>query len=83
MRDRKRTKHVEELIDKVNAQLRAMRVKDEDNDLFMFMVDYLLQKRMYKGFNFFMEKWSPSLGKPIPVLAGTADKSMYDYLQLY
>lgn len=80
-RNKERPKYVTELVVKVNRTLRCGKVKDESNDLFMFMVQYLLDKKMYKGFNFYKDKTFEC--GTLPILAGTADKDKYDYLQLY
>ena len=53
-RDRKRTKQVEELVNRANNIFKFERVKDPYNDsLFMFLSDFLLDKRMYRGYNFY------------------------------
>ena len=75
--NKKRPQDVTELVNEVNRTLRFRKIKDESNELFIFMVAYLMNKKMYKGFNFYVESGS------LPVLAGTADYDKYDFLQLY
>lgn len=78
---KKRPKYVDDLVKEVNHTLRCGKVKDERNDLFVFMLHYLLRKKMYKGYNFYVDK-KFEYGT-LPILAGSADYDKYDYLQLY
>lgn len=78
-RDRKRTKQVEELVNRANNTLKFKRVKDPYNDsLFMFLSDFLLGKRMYQGYNFYKIDENDKLH-----LAGTSDPNKYDCIQFY
>ena len=78
-RDRKRTKQVEELVKRANAFFKLNGVKDPFNDsLFMFMDEFLLDMRMYKGYNFYKIDEDHKLH-----LAGSADPKEYDCIQLY
>lgn len=81
MRNRKRTKQVNEFVDKVNETLRRRNIKNEDDTLFIFACDYLLSKKMYEGFNFC--KYKTIDGRQVIGLAGSAKKEDYDFLQLY
>ena len=53
------------------------------NDLFVWLCDYLLKRKMYEGYNF--HKYGDKIvnGKPIVCLAGTADKNKFDFLQVW
>ena len=84
MKNKKRPQYIQDLVNKVNEHLRHFKVKDEYEDsLFTFMMMYLLDKKMYEGYNFYVDKYNPYLGKTIPTLAGSAKKDEYEYLQLY
>lgn len=78
---KKRPQYVTEYIKEVNNALDAWGVKESDNSLFNFACDYLLKRKMYQGFNFFKHK--NVNGEDRLVLAGTADKTQYDCLQIY
>ena len=81
---KKRPQYVQDLVTKVNEYLRTNMVKDEYHDnLFSFMCDYLIQKKMYEGYNFYVDKYDPNLGKNIPMLAGSCKKDEYEYLQIW
>lgn len=80
---KKRPQYVQDLVNKVNDNLRLLKVKDENDTLFWFMCDYLLKKGMYEGYNFYVDKYNPYLGKNIPMLAGSAKKEEYEYLQIW
>lgn len=78
-RDRKRTKQVEELVNRANNILKFERVKDPYNDsLFMFLSDFLLDKRMYQGYNFYKIDENDRL-----YLAGSCNPEKYDCIQFY
>ena len=78
-RDRKRTKQVEELVNRANNILKFERVKDPYNDsLFMFLSDFLLDKRMYQGYNFYKIDENGKFH-----LAGSSDPDKYDCIQFY
>lgn len=76
-----RPKYVQELIDRVNARWSTLGEKDEHCELLMFMSSYLCEKNLYRGFNFFKVEFIN--GKVCTVLAGSADKAKYDFIQLY
>ena len=78
---KKRTKQVEEMVNSVNKYLRVNKLKDENDHLFSWLCMYLLDKKMYKGYNFYVEKKFQSVS--LPILAGSADKGKYDFLQIY
>ena len=75
--NKKRPKYIQDIVNDINAQLRANYIKDENNDLFIWLCDYLLKRNMYEGYNF--HKYGDKIvnGKPIVCLAGTADKNKY------
>lgn len=81
--NKKRPKYIQDIVNDINAQLRAKYVKDENNDLFVWLCDYLLKRNMYEGYNF--HKYGDKIvnGKRIVCLAGTADKNKFDFLQLW
>lgn len=81
--NKKRPKYIQDIVNDINAQLRANYIKDENNDLFVWLCDYLLKRNMYEGYNF--HKYGDKIvnGKPIVCLAGTADKNKFDFLQVW
>ena len=78
-----RPSYVTELVNKTNDYLRFRKVKDTKDTLFVFMCDYLLKKRMYKGYNFFKEVYNPYLKKVVSTEAGSYNENEFDYLQIY
>lgn len=83
-RTKDRPQYVEDLLNKVNEYLRNNKVKDEYNDnLFTFMCNYLLQRNMYRGYNFYVDKYNTYTKTIVPMLAGSAKKEEYDYLQIW
>lgn len=83
MKNKRRPKSVEDMLEQVNEYLRFHKIKEEYNDLFAFMCDYLLQKNMYRGFNFYYT--ANYNGVDYPVLAGKQryDNGEWEYLQIY
>ena len=81
--NKKRPKYIQDIVNDINAQLRANYIKDENNDLFIWLCDYLLKRNMYERYNF--HKYGDKIvnGKPIVCLAGTADKNKFDFLQVW
>ena len=81
--NKKRPKYIQDIVNDINAQLRANYIKDENNDLFIWLCDYLLKRNMYEGYNF--HKYGDKIvnGKPIVCLAGTEDKNKFDFLQVW
>ena len=81
--NKKRPKYIQDIVNDINAQLRANYIKDENNDLFIWLCDYLLKRNMYEGYNF--HKYGDKIvnGKPIVCLAETADKNKFDFLQVW
>lgn len=78
-RDRKRTKQVEEMVKRANNIFKLERVKDPyKNSLFRFMDEFLLDMRMYQGYNFYKIDEN---GKTY--LAGSYKTEEYDCIQLY
>ena len=78
-RNRKRTKQVEEMVKRANNIFKLERVKDPyNNSLFMFLSDFLLDKRMYQGYNYYKIDENGKF-----YLAGTSDPDKYDCIQLY
>ena len=81
--NKKRTQYVTELVNNTNNYLRLRKVKDTTDTLFAFMCDYLIKKKMYKGYNFFEELYNPYLKKVVSKEAGSCNKEEFDYLQIY
>ena len=79
MQTRKRPKYVTELVRKVNKTLQTLGKQGENSDLHVFITSYLLDKKMYHGWNFYKDKYVN--GKTISVLAGSATD--FDYIQMY
>ena len=78
-RNRKRTKQVEEMVKRANSIFKFKRVKDPYEDsLFRFMDDFLLDMKMYQGYNFYKIGENDKL-----YLAGSAKLEEYDCIQLY
>ena len=78
-RERKRTKQVEEMVKRANSIFKLERVKDPyKNSLFRFMDEFLLDMRMYRGYNFYKIDEN---GKTY--LAGSAKTEEYDCIQFY
>ena len=80
MRDKKRPKHITELITAVNAYFRTENIKDETNELFNFLQHYLISKDMYKGYNFY-NRMTTDTGEEYTCLAGSCTN--YDFLQIH
>lgn len=78
-RDRKRTKQVEDMVKRANNIFFLKKVKDPyENSLFMFMDNFLLEMRMYRGYNFYKIDENGYLR-----LAGSCKPEEYDCIQLY
>lgn len=78
-RNRKRTKQVEEMVKRANNIFKLERVKDPNNNsLFIFMDNFLLDMKMYEGYNFYKIDENGKLH-----LAGSAKPEEYDCIQLY
>lgn len=78
-RNRKRTKQVEDMVKRANNIFKLERVKyPHNNSLFIFMDDFLLEMRMYEGYNFYKIDENDRL-----YLAGSANPEEYDCIQLY
>jgi len=79
MQTKNRPKYVTELVCKVNKTLQTLGKQGENSDLHIFITSYLLDKKMYHGWNFYKDKCVN--GKTISVLAGSATD--FDYIQMY
>ena len=79
MQTKNRPKYVTELVNKVNKTLQTLGKQGENSDLHVFITSYLLDKKMYHGWNFYKDKYVN--GKTISVLAGSATD--FDYIQMY
>lgn len=78
-RNRKRTKQVEEMVKRANNIFKLERVKDPiNNSLFIFMDNFLLDMKMYEGYNFYKIDENGKL-----YLAGSAKPEECDCIQLY
>ena len=83
MTRKKRPQYIIDIINSVNERLRLEKVKDANNNLFMWLELFLLKKNMYRGYNFFIDKENPYDNKIHSVLSGTDDPNKFDYLQFY
>lgn len=82
-RTAKRPKYITDLINRANKTFRAMNVKNPyESDLFMMLDDLLLEKNMYEGFNYFVEKTNEN-GEKYLTHAGTSDPTKFDCIQIY
>ena len=81
MKTKNRPQYVIDMIDNVNTALRAYNVKDVSDNLFCFACNYLMEKKMYEGFNFYKIKTID--GKERKVLAGRSEKDKFDFLQIH
>ena len=82
-RIKNRTKKAQELVDMANAYFRTAEVKDEfKSDLFWFVCEYLSKRNMYRGYNFHVRKINED-GTEFYPLAGSSDKSKYDFIQIW
>ena len=83
MPNKKRPQYIQDLVNKVNEHLRHFKVKEEYKDsLFSFMTMYLIERKMYEGYNYYKDMYNPYLNKTIPTLAGSYNKDEYEYLQI-
>jgi len=82
-KERKRSKAMQKLVDDANEYFRRIGMKDEfSSDLFNFVCDKLLEKHMYRGYNFHVRAFKADGTEYYP-LAGTADKNNYDFIQIW
>lgn len=81
MRNLKRTKQVQEMVNHVNRYLEANCVKDERDDMFSVMCDLLIHGHMYDGYNYYVHKRIN--GENRLILSGTGDKKKFDCLQIW
>lgn len=82
-RNRKRTKAIQELVNETNAYLKLMNIKDPyKSDLFAFVTDKLLKKKMYEGYNFYKRAYDKN-GNEYNQLAGSCDPEHYQFIQIY
>jgi hypothetical protein len=79
-KNKPRTKMVTELVDSVNEYLMKNKIKDESNSLFNWTCRFLLNNKMYEGFNFFKFKENSTTEYE---LAGSYDPNKYDFLRIY
>lgn len=79
MQTKNRPKYVTELVRKVNKTLQTLGKQGENSDLHIFITSYLLDKKMYHGWNYYKDRYVN--GKTISVLAGSATD--FDYIQMY
>ena len=80
---KKRPQYVQELVNKANERFREFGIKEEGNDLFVFVCDYLLKRNMYEGYNYFKMEYNTYLKKDVMVYAGSYRKEDYDFLQIH
>ena len=78
-KNRKRTKQVEDMVKRANNIFKLDRVKEtHNNSLFIFMDSFLLDMKMYEGYNCYKIDENDKL-----YLAGSAKPEEYDCIQLY
>ena len=78
MGTKKRPQYIQELVKVTNKRLEMMNIKDEDDTLFSFMCDLLLQKDMYEGFNYFKKKSAVINGLKKTILVFPSKKEFKD-----
>lgn len=85
MARRKRPQILENQLAAVNEWLSRNEVKSQDNELFSFWCDWLIQNKYYRGFNFYVNKVISTTEGPKSglVLAGSSDPAKYDCLQIW
>ena len=82
-RYRNRTKAIQKLVDDANEYFRRIGMKNEfDSDLFQFICEKLVEKKMYHGYNFHVRKFREDGTEYYPI-AGTSDKTKYDFIQIW
>lgn len=80
---RQRSKAMQKLVDETNEYFRRIEMKDEfSSDLFWFVCEKLSEKKMYRGYNFHVRKFKDDGTEYYP-LAGTSDKTKYDFIQIW
>ena len=77
----KRTKQLQRIINDANRYFCDNGIKDESNELFVFLTNELLKENCYRGFNIFMYK-TLNDGTPYLALAGAKHRDDYDCLQI-
>ena len=79
-----RPKYVQSMVDEANQRFRQQKMKDKDrSDLFWFILDFLSKRNMYRGYNFYIDRFDEKKGINVTVLAGTDDQSKYDYIKIW
>ena len=79
VKNRNWTKQVEDMVKRANNIFKLDRVKyPHNNSLFIFMDSFLLDMKMYEGYNFYKIDENDKL-----YLAGSAKPEEYDCIQLY
>lgn len=74
-----RPAYIREIIHSINARLKADRIKDQSDPLFVWACDYLVRKNCYDGFYFAADRPLPNGTTATAVSAPDFD---FDYLRL-
>lgn len=81
---KRRTKKITELLVDVNYYLRANKIKDEGDPVFLVITHSLIRQHLYMGFNYYKDKtftFEDGHTETHPVLAGSSTD--FEYLQIY
>lgn len=82
MANKNRPKYVQEIVDNINNIFYGRREKDPLCCLAMWLRQYLLDKKMYRGYNFYIDKMDKN-GNIHKCLAGSCDIEKYEYIQIW
>ena len=81
-KNKKRPQYVQEIVDEINEIFYRKKEKNVLCDLAIWLDHYLLNKGMYRGYNFYIDKTHTD-GTTYKVLAGSSDPNVYEYIQFY
>ena len=81
-KNKKRPQYVQEIVDEINEIFYHKKEKNTNCDLAIWLDHYLLNKGMYRGYNFYIDKTHTD-GTTYKVLAGSSDPNVYEYIQFY
>lgn len=81
-KNKKRPQYVQEIVDDINEIFYHKKEKNAHCDLAIWLDHYLLNKGMYRGYNFYIDKTHTD-GTTYKVLAGSSDPNEYEYIQFY
>lgn len=79
---KKRPKYIQEMVNRANRIFKQQGVKNEnESDLFAMVCEILLEKDMYRGFNFYKTVYRN--GQQYDQLAGVGDSRKVDFIQIW